>query len=147
MITPLMSQLHLNRARARVTRAEQRYIKDMNVTHPYGMISSRVKPKSTKRKHTRKLRKKLDRVRLKTKRNSPGVPPNTCPYIDLVITMIQDLSNAYEDLRTKDIHNPVVDSIEERAKDLMEHIRTNNETLRDNSAYWYDHYKTLLMDS
>lgn len=147
MITAEMSARHLARARGRVRQAQERYeqnFQNMNVKHPYGMISSRVKPKSHKRKRKKKFRKKLERARLSMKRDSPGVPPNTCPYIDLVITMVQDISNAYDDLRTKDIHNPVVDCIEERAKDMLEYIRTNNETLRDNSLYWYNSYKEVL---
>jgi len=147
-----MSARHLQSARGRVLKAQQQYKKtfqNMNVEHPYGMISTKVKPKSHKRKRNKskrnkKFRKKLERARLSMKQNSPGVPPNTCPYIDLVITMVQDMSEAYDDLRTKGNHNPVVECIEERAKDMLEYIRTNNETLRDNSLYWYNSYKTIL---
>ena len=58
--------------------------------------------------------------------------------------MIEDLSVAYDKLYTKGEHNPVVDKIESNAKELLEYIRTNNETLRDNSLYWYNKYKDNL---
>ena len=94
-----------------------------------------------------KGQKKRDREhkRLEDKRHSPGVPPNTCPYIDLTITMIKDIAEAYDRLRTKGEHNPMVDKIEQQACDMLDtYVRTSNETLRDNSAYWYGKYKELL---
>jgi len=85
--------------------------------------------------------KKRKRI-TKKKSSSPGVPPNTCPYIDMVITMVKDISDAYDKLYTKGEHNPMVDKIEEQACDMLDtYIRTSNETLRDNSAYWYNEYK------
>lgn len=129
---------------------------DSYFAHPYGtrnnghqMIGTKVKQAANKlgkkgnKKH--KLnRAKQERKRLKAKADSPGVPPNTCPYIDLVQTMIADLQGAYERLRTRGDHNPVVDNISTQASDLLEYVRTNNETLRDNSAYWYEKYKQQL---
>jgi len=38
----------------------------------------------------------------------------------------------------------MVDDIAEQAKNMLEYIRRANETLRDNSAYWYDKYKDQL---
>ena len=89
-------------------------------------------------------KQQLERVRLQAKADSPGVPPNTCPYIDLVQNMITDLQGAYDRLRERGEHNPVVDDISKQATDLLEYIRRNNETLRDNSAYWYGQYKQQL---
>ena len=88
-----------------------------------------------------------ERVRLQDKANSPGVPPNSCPYIDLVITMTQDLQESYDKYRETGHHNPMVDDIAEEAKNLLEYIRRANETLRDNSAYWYERYKEQLKKS
>lgn len=85
-----------------------------------------------------------ERLRMQDKANSPGVPPNSCPYIDLVITMTQDLQESYEKYRETGHHNPMVDDIAEQAKNMLEYIRRANETLRDNSAYWYDKYKDQL---
>tara|TARA_R110002167_G_scaffold8580_4_gene39257 strand:+ start:2860 stop:3324 length:465 start_codon:yes stop_codon:yes gene_type:complete len=123
----------------------------MNVTNPYDkptMISlptAKRYEKSYEKIFKKKSNKhKTERKRLKSKKNSPGIPPNTCPYIDLVQTMIEDLSIAYDKLYTKGEHNPVVDKIESNAKELLEYIRTNNETLRDNSLYWYNKYKDNL---
>ena len=87
---------------------------------------------------------KREQTRLGAKSASPGVPANTCPYIDMVITAIHDLSNSYERLRTKGEHNPMTEELCTVATDTLEYIRRNNETLRDNSAYWYGEYKSLL---
>ena len=90
-------------------------------------------------------RNKREHQRLEAKSNSPGVPPNTCPYIDVTITMIKDLAEAYDKLRTKGEHNPMVDKIEQQACDMLDtYVRAANETLRDNSAYWYGKYKDQL---
>jgi len=94
----------------------------------------------------KKRLKKADKQKIRTrdKANSPGVPPNTCPYIDLVITMINDMHDAYERLRTSGEHQPKMDDIKTLAEDQLEYIRRANECLRDNSAYWYNKYKSLL---
>lgn len=96
------------------------------------------------KKQSKSKRKIKEQVRLSAKSNSPGVPANTCPYIDLVITMVGDLAEAYERLRTKGEHNPMVDQVQQHAVDTLEYIRKANETLRDNSAYWYNKYKDEL---
>ena len=92
----------------------------------------------------RASKKVKEAERMKRKAASPGVPPNSCPYIDLTITMVQDLCESYERLRTKGEHNPLVDNIQQHAVDTLEYIRKCNETLRDNSAYWYNQYKDTL---
>lgn len=89
-------------------------------------------------------KKQREAIRVSDKSSSPGVPPNTCPYIDMVITMLGDLQDAYDRLHEKSEHCPVVDDIHRRAVDMMEYIRKNNETLRDNSLYWYTKYKKML---
>lgn len=100
--------------------------------------------KQKTRTRSAETRRKREKQRLETKARSPGVPPNSCPYIDVVQTMIQDLVNSYDDLKTNQHHNPLTEEIGERAKDTLEYIRRANETLRDNSAYWYQQYKNLL---
>lgn len=108
--------------------------------HPYSPVKAKVR--RSKKKKSKEAR------RLQAKNDSPGVPPNTCPYIDLVITMIKDISEAYDKMRTKGEHNPMVDKIEQQAVDMLDtYIRSSNETLRDNSAYWYNKYKDLLKKS
>ena len=113
------------------------------------MIGAKVKKAKKKlgkkgKKPQRNNKIKQERKRLENKANSPGVPPNTCPYIDQTITMVQDLQSAYERLREKGEYQPMVDRIVEQAKDTLEYIRTCNETLRDNSAFWYEKYKEQL---
>jgi hypothetical protein len=97
----------------------------------------------SKVKKTRGPKVSARRKRIAEKKSSsPGVPPNTCPYIDLVITMIKDISEAYDKLYTKGEHNPMVVKLEEQACEMLDsYIRSSNETLRDNSAYWYIEYK------
>jgi hypothetical protein len=96
------------------------------------------------KKLSKSKRKLKEQTRLSAKSKSPGVPTNTCPYIDLAITMIGDLSEAYERLRTKGEHAPMIDEVQQHAIDTLEYIRKANETLRDNSAYWYNKYKDTL---
>ena len=103
--------------------------------------TSRNKHKSKSRGQKRRQREKQ---RLKSKADSPGVPANTCPYIDITITMVTDLQNAYDRLREKGEYNPMVSDMAQQAQDTLEFVRRSNETLRDNSAYWYNKYKDLL---
>lgn len=97
-----------------------------------------------KQKKKRNTNKRREQIRAEAKSRSPGVPPNTCPYIDMVQTMIADLVMSYDDMRNNNHHNPLVENIGDRARDTLEYIRTANETLRDNSAYWYQLYKNSL---
>ncbi len=108
-------------------------------THPYHVATG----SSEKPKKKVKISKKRKRI-TRAKASSPGIPPNTCPYIDLVITAVKDISEAYDKSYTKGEANPMVPKIEEVAIDLLEYIRTNNETLRDNSHYWYTKYKNNI---
>jgi FtsZ-binding cell division protein ZapB len=125
---------------------------NLNNTHPYGGDTTRrermIKKLNNKHKHKGKSksakREQREQLRLKHKAQSPGVPANTCPYIDATITMITDLQQAYNKLREKGEHDPMVDGVTQLATDTLEHVRRCNETLRDNSAYWYDKYKDLL---
>lgn len=116
----------------------------INLNHTLNPYLDNMPVKQRQTKQTRKRRREAEQERLDTKARSPGVPPNTCPYIDVVQTMIQDLVNSYDDLRSNNHHNPLVENIGERAKDTLEYIRTANETLRDNSAFWYQQYKNKL---
>ena len=120
---------------------------DFNTNTTAAMITkSRIfhtnKNKNKKKKKNSSISKKQREVeRIRVKSNSPGVPANTCPYIDLAITCINDLATAYERMRTKGEHNPMIDDIQQHAIDTLEFVRRSNETLRDNSAYWYSEYK------
>ena len=76
--------------------------------------------------------------------HSPGVPPNTCPYIDMAKTIMDDMAAAYERLYEKGEHQPKFDDMKQLVDDQLEYIRRANECLRDNSAYWYNKYKDTL---
>lgn len=97
-----------------------------------------------KNKSRGEKRRQREQQRLKCKADSPGVPANTCPYIDMTITIVTDLQNAYDRLREKGEYNPMVSDMAQQAQDTLEFVRRSNETLRDNSAYWYGKYKDLL---
>jgi hypothetical protein len=89
-----------------------------------------------KKKKSRKLKRNL-----KLKQSSPGVPPITCPYVDEAIRMIKELGEAYDQLRTTAIAEPLFDRRVELITETLEYIRAANETLRDNSLYWYNQFK------
>lgn len=95
-------------------------------------------------KQQRKNRQDKERERLDAKRHSPGVPPNSCPYIDMTKTIMDDMAAAYERLYEKGEHQPKFDDMKQLADDMLEYIRRANECLRDNSAYWYNKYKSNL---
>ena len=95
-------------------------------------------------KQQRKNRQDRERERLDAKRHSPGVPPNSCPYIDMTKTIMDDMAAAYERLYEKGEHQPKFDDMKQLADDMLEYIRRANECLRDNSAYWYNKYKQNL---
>ena len=78
------------------------------------------------------------------KKKSPGVPANTCPYIDVVLRIIQEIEDSYDNLATSGEIEPLVEDRCQLAKDTLEYIRSSNDTLRDNSYYWYIKCKTLL---
>jgi len=61
-----------------------------------------------------------------------------------VINMIGDMQAGYERLRQKGDHQPMMDQIHDQASSMLELIRRGNETLRDNSEYWYNKYKDQL---
>ena len=106
------------------------------------MIAKKTRIKQTNK--ARKNRQDKERERLDAKRHSPGVPPNSCPYIDMTKTIMDDMAAAYERLYEKGEHQPKFDDMKQLADDMLEYIRRANECLRDNSAYWYNKYKSQL---
>lgn len=82
-----------------------------------------------------------ERALLQAKARSPGVPTNTCPYIDEVLRMLKEFEDAYDNLKLKAIPEPLIDKRFQLAQDMLEYVRAANETLRDNSLYWYTKYK------
>lgn len=58
--------------------------------------------------------------------------------------MLDELQDAYDRLRERGEHQPSFDQIKQLCDEHLEYIRRANETLRDNSAYWYNKYKQTL---
>jgi len=83
---------------------------------------------------------KTDKIN-KAKESAPGVPGDTCPYIDFVIAVMDQLT-AHEsnELAPKEIR----DKQFEVARETLEYIREANNTLRDSSHYWYSQYKKVV---
>lgn len=75
---------------------------------------------------------------LKLKKNSPGIPPETCAYLNRIIEIVDDLSSLVVDEK-----KTVADELGSLIKNEIEYIRTANDTLRNSSKYWYDNHKTL----
>jgi len=96
---------------------------------------------TTKRPRTKQLK---EQARLQAKRHSPGVPPNTCPYVDMCKTIVADMADAYTRAYERGEAQPAIEDMRVLLDDTLEHVRRANETLRDNSAYWYNKYKQTL---
>lgn len=105
------------------------------------MINTRNRVKSST---TRRTKRDVVAQQQQDKLNSPGVPPNTCPHVDLVLTMISELVDAYDRSRERGEAQPKVDDMKQMCESQLEYIRRANECLRDNSLYWYNKYKQLL---
>jgi hypothetical protein len=66
-------------------------------------------------------------------KNKPLVPENTCPYIDMVIEIIDKMEEQ--------------DNAEWRseqatlAKSLLEYVRVSNDKLRISGKFWYERCK------
>ena len=118
---------------------------DLRFINPYTRTNNNMIATKRRFKTTSKTSKQAkEQTRLEDKRNSPGVPPNTCPYIDMVKTIMDDMAAAYERLYERGEHQPKFDDMKQLADDQMEYIRRANECLRDNSSYWYNKYKEQL---
>ena len=67
------------------------------------------------------------------KKHAPKVPGDTCPSIDYVQAVLEQITN-----RTKD---DWADKQLFVANEVLEYIRASNEELRNSSYYWYKKYK------
>jgi len=69
------------------------------------------------------------------KERAPSIPPNTCPYIDSIIEILDDF----------ELTQPVVDS---RRKEIivatLEYVRESNSSLRDSSKFWHDEFTKVV---
>lgn len=66
-------------------------------------------------------------------KNKPYIPHDTCPHINRVQEMVQEL--AY--INNETLINKQLDSINSE----LEYIRESNQMLRTASKFWYDIYK------
>lgn len=66
------------------------------------------------------------------KASAPDVPGDTCPSINYVQEIIEQISDRGDDWATK--QSVVI-------IELLEYIRDANQELRTSSKYWYDMYK------
>jgi len=78
--------------------------------------------------------KKIDQIEI-VKRKAPKVPPNTCPYINFVIEVIEEQMK-YSDDKCDELRKSTL-------IETLEYIRKANETLRASSQFWYDEYKKI----
>ena len=82
----------------------------------------------------RARQKKLDLV--SAKQNAPSVPGDTCPTINYVQEMLDQLIDRNREdtwsLTQRDVIN-----------NALEYVRSANQELRDSSKYWYDQYKKV----
>ena len=77
----------------------------------------------------------MPRKKNKDKENAPFRPPNTCPYIDAAIALIEDMMQEDNEDWRRSQGNLV--------KNYFELLRTGNEQLRLSSLYWYERYKEV----
>ena len=70
------------------------------------------------------------------KKNSPGVPPETCAYLDRIIEVVNDLSSLVRDEKKS-----VAEELNSLIQNEIDYVRAANDTLRNSSKYWYDHHK------
>ena len=79
------------------------------------------------------MRKSAKRVKIEAaKKSAPNVPGYTCPSIDYVQELLEQISDR-GDTWAKTQSNI--------AKDVLEYIRESNDELLSSSKYWYDKYK------
>ena len=78
-------------------------------------------------------RKSVKRVKIDAATESaPKVPGDTCPSIDYVQTIVNQIAERGDTWATKQA---------EVITDLLEYVRDSNYELRKSSKYWYDKYK------
>ena len=69
----------------------------------------------------------------KIKDNAPEIPTETCPYIDFIQAILDEIKGETED--ESFIHKKI-----SLTNDLLEYIRDSNDSLRKNGTYWYNKF-------
>jgi len=82
----------------------------------------------------RTKQKKVDLVN--AKKHAPNVPGDTCPTIDYVQEMIDQLVARNKDDTWSLTQREVINN-------ALEYVRSATHELRNSSKYWYDQYKKV----
>jgi len=61
----------------------------------------------------------------------PFIPPNTCPHIDRISDLVDEIGECVDDIR-------LLEQLTNTIKAELEYIRRSNELLRTASKYWHD---------
>ena len=69
------------------------------------------------------------------KKDAPEIPTNTCPYIDFVKEIIEEVKD--------ESYSQLVKEKLELANNTLEYIRVSNEQLRQSSHYWFIKFKNI----
>ena len=82
----------------------------------------------------------LHYVRKKTlsdyKNGAPELPTNTCPYIDFIKDIIEEVKD--------ETASQLIKEKLDLANNTLEYIRISNEQLRQNGFYWFNKFKNLF---
>ena len=68
----------------------------------------------------------------KIKDKAPEIPNITCPYIDFVQAILDEI----KDETDQDFIHKKISLI----NDILEYVRDSNDSLRKNGTYWYNQY-------
>lgn len=70
------------------------------------------------------------------KNGAPELPTNTCPYIDFIKDIIEEVKDETD--------SQLIKEKLELANNTLEYIRISNEQLRQNGFYWFNKFKNLF---
>ena len=70
------------------------------------------------------------------KNGAPELPTNTCPYIDFIKDIIEEVKDETD--------SQLIKEKLELANNTMEYIRISNEQLRQHGFYWFNKFKNLF---
>ena len=70
------------------------------------------------------------------KNSAPEIPTNTCPYIDFIKEIIQEVKDETD--------SQLIKEKLELANNSLEYIRISNESLRQSSHYWFIKFKNIF---
>ena len=70
------------------------------------------------------------------KNGAPELPTNTCPYIDFIKDIIEEVKDETD--------SQLIKEKLDLANNTIEYIRMSNEQLRQNGFYWFNKFKNLF---